>query len=66
MIKIKLKEGKKHSLILFVAALIGLIVSDIVDNLFLSAAAVLFAMAALFAEITEVFLNWKKCKQGGQ
>lgn len=63
-IKINIKRGRKNSLILFAIALIALIVTDIIGNLYLSGLAVLFGLAALSAEVTEMFLNWKEHKKG--
>ncbi|ANN34935.1 hypothetical protein A9498_26960 [Bacillus thuringiensis serovar coreanensis] len=63
-IKINIKRGRKNSLILFAIALIALIVTDIIGNLYLSGLAVVFGLAALAAELTEIFLNWKERKKG--
>ncbi|PGU06689.1 hypothetical protein COD21_24500 [Bacillus cereus] len=63
-IKINIKRGRKNSLILFAIALIALIVTDIIGNLYLSGLAVLFGLAVLAAEVTEIFLNWKVRKKG--
>ncbi|MGO5128623.1 MULTISPECIES: hypothetical protein [Bacillus cereus group] len=64
--KIRIKKGKKYSAMLLAASLIALIVSDIIENLYISAAAVIFGMAVLAAEVTEIFLNWKKRKRNDE
>lgn len=60
--KIKIKKGRKSSVILLTAALFAIWISNIVDNLYIDAAAILFVMSVICAEITEAFLNWKKRK----
>ncbi|GAB6473425.1 hypothetical protein ACTFOZ_27830 [Bacillus cereus group sp. MYBK71-2] len=53
-IKVKIKKGKKHSAILLLIAFIALVVTDIIGNLYLSAAAVIFGMAVFAATITDM------------
>ncbi|WP_020062800.1 hypothetical protein [Bacillus sp. 123MFChir2] len=64
-IKITIKKGKKHSAILLLIAFIALIVTDIIGNLYLSAAAVIFGMAVVAAAITETIGDWRKKKEKG-
>ncbi|MEM5686400.1 hypothetical protein AAHB49_03045 [Bacillus cereus] len=52
--KSKNKKGKKHSAILLLIAFIALVVTDIIGNLYLSAAAVIFGMAVFAATITDM------------
>ncbi|MEH6892637.1 hypothetical protein V7024_23855 [Bacillus sp. JJ864] len=59
-IKISIKKGKKHSAILLLTSLIALIVTDIIGNLYLSAAAVIFGLAVAAAAITETVGDWRK------
>ncbi|MFD0769744.1 hypothetical protein ACFQZ1_13055 [Bacillus sp. CGMCC 1.60114] len=61
-----MKKGKDYVTILLVVAFIALIVSNIIGNLFIRAAAVIFGMAVAAAQVTEIFLNWKKRKRGEQ
>ena len=51
-IKIKIKRGKKHSVILITIALLALIVTDIIGNPILGGLAVVFAMAVVASVIT--------------
>ncbi|MEH7463868.1 hypothetical protein V7166_17800 [Bacillus thuringiensis] len=59
-LKISIKKGKKYSVILGTIALIALIVTGIIGNLYLSAAAVVFGLAVLAADITEMVLDFLK------
>ncbi len=62
-IKVKIKKGKKHSAILLLIAFIALVVTDIIGNLYLSAAAVIFGMAVFAATITDMIGDWRKKKK---
>lgn len=59
-IKVKIKKGKKQSAILLLIGLTALIVTDIIGNLYLSAAAVIFGMAVFAATITDMVGDWRK------
>ncbi|MED2878921.1 hypothetical protein P4240_19515 [Bacillus thuringiensis] len=63
-IKIKMKKGGKPSLILLAAALFSILVADITDNAYIKAASVVFTTAVIAAELTEMFLNRKKRREG--
>ncbi|MEH6888564.1 hypothetical protein V7024_02220 [Bacillus sp. JJ864] len=64
VLRIKIKKGGKPSIILLTLALFALWVSNVVDNLYVDAVAVLFTMSVIAAEVTEVFLNWKERRRG--
>lgn len=52
-IKVKIKAAEKSTRILVFIALIGLFVTDMIGNLYLSVGAVLFAWALIAAVITD-------------
>lgn len=53
-IKVKITKPEKSTKILALIAFIALIATDIIGNLYLSAGAVLFAMAVIAAAITDM------------
>ncbi|HDR8184894.1 TPA: hypothetical protein QC116_004350 [Bacillus thuringiensis] len=53
-IKVKIKTAKKGTRILVLIALIGLFVTDMIGNLYLSVGVVLFAWALIAAVITDM------------
>ncbi|MDM5464403.1 hypothetical protein [Bacillus cereus] len=64
-IKVKIKKGKKHSVILLLIAFIVLVLTDIIGNLYLSAAAVILGLAVFAATITDMIGDWRKKKEKG-
>ncbi|MGN7194177.1 hypothetical protein ACTHS9_08470 [Bacillus mycoides] len=59
-IKIKIKKGKKHSVILMTIALLALIVTGIIGNPILGGLAVVFAMAVVASVITARIGNFMR------
>ncbi|HEE9035119.1 TPA: hypothetical protein R2I11_005503 [Bacillus cereus] len=53
-IKVKIKTAKTSTRILVLIALMGLFVTDMIGNLYLSVGAVLFAWALIAAVITDM------------
>ena len=64
-IKVKIIKGKKHSVILLLIAFIVLVLTDIIGNLYLSAAAVILGLAVFAATITDMIRDWRKKKEKG-
>ncbi|PFM27588.1 hypothetical protein [Bacillus cereus] len=53
-IKVKIKKGKKHSVILLTIALIALVVTEIIGSLYLSAASVILGLAVAASIVTDM------------
>lgn len=57
MIRIKIKKGRKPSIILLTLALFALWLLNVSDNSYMQLFSALFALSVLAAELTETFLN---------
>lgn len=66
-IKVKIKKAKKSTRILALIALIGLVVTDIIGNIYASGMAVLFALALIAAVITDMvggfIKSWRESRE---
>ncbi|PEP52123.1 hypothetical protein COC54_20360 [Bacillus pseudomycoides] len=59
-----MKKGKKNSASLLLIAFITLVVTEFIDNLYISAVSVIFALAVVAAVITEKIGEWRNRRKG--
>ncbi|HFK1432895.1 TPA: hypothetical protein ACGXNJ_002951 [Bacillus cereus] len=57
MFRIKIKKGRKPSVILFTLALLALWLLSVSDNFYIKLFSALFVLSAIAAELTESFIN---------
>ncbi|MGG5792777.1 hypothetical protein [Bacillus nitratireducens] len=58
-IKMKIKKGRKPSIILLTLALFALWLLNVSDNFYIELFSVLFALSVIAAHLTETVLNWR-------
>ncbi|MGW6189375.1 hypothetical protein ACWFRC_01305 [Bacillus cereus] len=57
MLRIKIKKGRKPSIILLTLALFALWLLNVLDNFYIQLFSALFALSVIAAQLTETFLN---------
>ncbi|MBJ8050962.1 hypothetical protein JDS87_02770 [Bacillus cereus] len=57
MLRIKIKKGRKPSIILLTLALFALWLLNVLDNFYIQLFSALFALSVIAAQLTETFLD---------